>query len=169
MGERGRQSKKTQPAEKGGSVPAEAPTIERIERPPPPDVLTDEQAEIWRQVVNRLPADWFKAETLPLLEAYCRHAVQSRRVAALIEQMELAESERIARKSKKKTRKAKSEDAEDDDAPFPFKDYDRLLKMQARESGTLASLSVKLRISQSTTYDKSKAKGGSGKKTPWEG
>jgi hypothetical protein len=37
------------------------------ERPEPSQYLTEEQAEIWREVTAAMPADWFRSETLPLL------------------------------------------------------------------------------------------------------
>lgn len=138
MGTRGRQSAAALSVISGGGV-------ETIRRPEPAVELTDEEAEVWRVVVNRLPADWFPAETLPLLGQYCRHAVAGRRVAQLIEGMQ--------------------SDAEG----FSIKDYDRLLKMQERESRCLASLATKMRISQQTTYDKSRKKGSVTPKKPWEG
>ncbi len=116
--------------------------ITSSERPKPAPELTKEQAVEWRVIVNRMPADWFQAETLPLLSAYCRHIVSARRVASLIQAAEQSDD-------------------------FDLIDYDRLLKMQERESRCLSSLSVKMRISQSTTYDKSKKKPAQ-KPKPWE-
>lgn len=138
MGTRGRQSAAALSVISGGG-------IETIRRAEPADELTEEEAEVWRLVVNRLPADWFPAETLPMLSQYCRHTVASRRVAQLIERMQ------------------------SDTDGFSIKDYDRLLKMQERESRCLASLATKMRISQQTTYDKSRKKGSVGPKKPWEG
>lgn len=118
--------------------------VQAIHRPTAPHDLTDEETEVWASVVNRLPADWFPDETFPLLGQYCRHAVQARRIAEWIE-------------------KATSDPA------LAVKDYDRLLKMQERESRALASLATKMRISQQTTYDKSRKKGeSSGPRKPWE-
>jgi hypothetical protein len=37
------------------------------ERPEPSQYLTEDQAEIWREVTAALPPDWFRPETLPLL------------------------------------------------------------------------------------------------------
>ena len=117
--------------------------IEAIERPRPPAELNEEQAFEWVAVVNRLPADWFGRETQGLLAQYCRHVVAARRVAALIAAAEA-------------------------DSECCIKDYDRLLKMQEREGRAISSLATKMRISQQSTYDKSKRKGVSGRK-PWEG
>lgn len=107
--------------------------VTRLERPRAPHDLTDEEVEVWVDVVESLPADWFSPSTLPLLTQYCRHAVQARRLGQLIEKA-------TGRK----------------DLALP--DYDRLLKMQQRESLALSTLATKMRISQQSTYDKSKKK-----------
>jgi hypothetical protein len=120
-----------------------ASTIEAVARPDAPYDLTDEQADEWRSVVNRLPADWFPRETWPMLSQYCRHVVQSRRVAQLVEQAQSAEE-------------------------FDLKQYDTLLKMAERESRCIASLATRMRITQQSSYDKSKKKGSGGIKKPWE-
>lgn len=116
--------------------------LQVMRRPDPPPELTPEQADVWREVVSDLPGDWFAGKTHSLLAQLCRHAVSAKRVAQLI---------------------AAAEGSDE----FDIADYDRLLKMQERESRCLASLSVKLRISQSTTYDKSKKKPAQTRK-PWE-
>lgn len=51
--------------------------------------------------------------------------------------------------------------------PFDIEEYDRLLKMQEREGRAMSSLATRMRITQQTTYDKSKKKPVTGKK-PWE-
>lgn len=117
--------------------------IEAFERPKPPTDLTQEQAREWIEIVNRLPADWFGRETEPLLAQYCRHIVASRRVAKLVAAAEL-------------------------DEECDLKDYDRLLKMQEREGRAVSSLATKMRISQQSTYDKSKKKPAQSRKL-WEG
>lgn len=117
--------------------------VEAYERPGPPADLTPEMSGEWVAIVNRLPADWFGRETQALLAQYCRHVVASRRVAALVEQAEL-------------------------DPECDLKDYDRLLKMQEREGRALTSLATKMRISQQSTYDKSKKKPAQARKL-WDG
>src|SRR3546814_16191104 len=42
----------------------------QFDRPGAPGRLSEPQADLWFEIVNRLPADWFAAESLPLLEAY---------------------------------------------------------------------------------------------------
>lgn len=117
--------------------------IETIRRPEAPSELTDEQASEWEAIVNRMPADWFPRETHPMLAQYCRHAVRARRLAQLVDAAEKAEE-------------------------FDVKEYRDLLRSEAEQSGALMSLATKMRISQQTTYDKSKKKP-SGSKKPWEG
>ncbi len=117
--------------------------IDRVERPKAPADLIDEEVEIWAAVVNRMPADWFGDETLPLLSQYCRHVIQARRIAELIE-------------------KATA------DPKLHIADYERILRMQARESGAIAQLATKMRISQqATTNHRGNRQTKPGKK-PWE-
>ena len=47
-----------------------AATGQRME--PPPGVLTEKQAELWRGIVDSLPADTFRPGDSPLLVAYCK-------------------------------------------------------------------------------------------------
>lgn len=136
MGARGRKSKNELQA-------AKAVSVETIERPAPPDDLSDEQKAEWRTIVEALPGDWFGPETHALLAQYCRHAVAARRIAQIIAEYE-------------KTKKG-----------FDVEEYDRLLKMQEREGRALSSLGTRMRITQQTRYDKSR-KRGSRARPPWE-
>jgi chaperone required for assembly of F1-ATPase len=62
--------------------------LDVIQRPDAPYDLTDEQAQEWWAVVNRMPADWFPRETHGMLAQYCRHVVRARRVAQMLDAME---------------------------------------------------------------------------------
>lgn len=117
--------------------------IETIRRPDPPAELTDEQAEEWRAIVNRMPADWFTRETEPLLVQYCRTIVRARRLAQLLNNTEKSEE-------------------------LDVKEYRDLLRSEAEQSGVLMSLATKMRISQQSTYDKSKKKPAGGTTRPWD-
>jgi hypothetical protein len=57
-----------------------------IPRAEAPAELTDEEAEEWRAVTNRMPADYFGREHYACLVSRCRHVVNQRRIAQLIEQ-----------------------------------------------------------------------------------
>lgn len=107
--------------------------VETVTRPEPPADFTDGEAGVWLSVTNSLAADYFPPGTYDTLAAFCRHVVASRRIAELI---------RLA----------------DEDGETTVKDYERLLRMQERESRIIASLATKMRLTQQSTYDKKKAK-----------
>jgi len=135
MRQRGRKS--------AASLEVVASNVSATERPPVPDDLSDEQAAVWQKITNRMPADWFPAETWPLLAMYCRHVVAARRVAQLIEQEEASES-------------------------VDIEALDRLYKMQEREGRAMSSLATRMRLTQQATYDKSRKKPAQVRR-PWEG
>lgn len=135
MGTRGPKSSASLAVVDGGPV-------ELIKRPVPPDDLTDEQAEEWISVVDRLPAEWFPRETHGMLAQYCRHVVAARRVAQLIASV-------------------------DEQDEVDVEEYDRLLKMQEREGRALSSLATRMRMSQQATYDEKKKKPAQARK-PWD-
>ena len=97
------------------------------QRPSAPDGLTDEQVEVWDSVVDRMPYNWFPAESHMILVQYCRHIVAASHIARLIDQC-LAT------------------------ADFDVAVYDNLLKMQDRESRVIMSLATKMRLTQQASY-----------------
>ena len=101
-----------------------SPTI--VRRPAPSPDLTPEQGEVWTAVVEALPADWFAAENFPLLAQYCRHTVEARRVAQLI-------------------------DAEVASEDFDIGAYEKLLQLQARETTALKAMAASMRLSQQSS------------------
>lgn len=117
--------------------------IVTIRRPEPPRDISDEQADEWRAVVNRMPADWFPRETHAVLAQYCRHVVAARRVAQLIADAEANED-------------------------FDIGAYDKLLKCQEREGRALSALATRMRLTQQTTYEKTKKKPPFQTKNPWD-
>lgn len=119
--------------------------IEVVERPKPPIELNDEQRSEWVAIVNAHAADRFTRGQIAMLAAHCRHVVAQRRIGQMVDQLV------------------------DGDRPFDMDEYDRLLKMQERESRCLASLAVRLGFAYSTAYEKRPPKGGAaGAKPPWE-
>lgn len=114
-----------------------------VNRPAPPGELSDEQAAEWRAVVNVHSADRFPREQHAMLSAHCRHTVALRRIGQLIAAAEKAEE-------------------------FDLDGYDKLLKMQERESRCLASLAVRLGFAYSTAYEKRPEKGKQSGPKPWE-
>jgi hypothetical protein len=110
--------------------------ITAVQRPMAPDHLTDEQAEEWLEVVNRMPAEWFPRESHGLLAQYCCHVVQARYVSQMLGSL-MAEEQKDGW----------------------LMDYDRLLKMQERESRSMAALARGMRMTQQSTYTQRKSKG----------
>lgn len=107
--------------------------VETASRPEPPLDFSEAEAAVWVSITNSLSADYFPPGTHDTLAALCRHIISARHVHQLIAR---------ARKDKETT----------------VADYDRLLKMQERESRMIASLATKMRLTQQSTYDKKKAK-----------
>lgn len=136
---------------KGGRTSAaslETPTpstavIETVSRPDAPYDLTDEQADEWWAVVNRLPADWFPRETHAMLAQYCRHVVAARRIAQLIR-------------------------AEEQRKKLDIDGYDKLLKMQDREGRAMSSLATRMRMTQLATVAHERAKKPDIVDNPWD-
>lgn len=118
-------------------------SVQVVERLRPTHDLTDEEVEVWVGVVGAEPADWFSPTNAPLLGQYCRHVVQARRVAELLE-------------------KATG------DKDLSVEDYDRLLKMQDRESRAIASLATKMRLAQQSTTNHRGNKRPRPLRRPWQ-
>jgi hypothetical protein len=116
--------------------------VQSLPRAEPPEELTREQADEWWGIVNRLPAEWFPRETLALLVQYCRHVVTARRVAQMVADAEASDELDIVV-------------------------YDRLLKMQQRESLAVTALGTKLRITNQSLLSKKTGKPSMVRK-PWE-
>ena len=134
---------------KRGRVPAASlavasiQTIETIERPDAPYDLTDEQADEWWAVVNRMPADWFPRETHGMLAQYCRHVVRARRLAQLLNKLETSED-------------------------VDVKEYRDLLRSEEEQSRAISSLATRMRISQQATVRAEQARKPTMMKKPWE-
>jgi len=138
MGSRGRQSSK----DKEIAVISYG-GLEITKRPDPWPDLTDEQKSEWREIVNSLPADWFTKGTQATLAQLCRLITRARRLAQLIEKIE----------------------AQDE---IDVKEYRDMIRSELETSKTIVSLSTKMRITQQSTYDKSKKKPRQ-MQNPWEG
>jgi hypothetical protein len=119
--------------------------IETIRRPEPPEELTDEEANEWREIVNRMRPDWFPRETHPLLVQLCRLIDRARTLAQLIGVAEAAE-------------------------PFDVVTYRDLLRSEQATTQTITSLSIKMRLTQTSTLrqDLSESRRPSMLPLPWE-
>ena len=128
------------------SVIAEA--IDAHKRPAPPAHMPRDAAAEWCKVVEMMPTDWFPPETHALLEDRCNHVIWQRKTARTIEEM-------IKPHGK-----------------LDVKKYHDLMKLAIYQSRTLAMLDSKMRLTQQSTYDKSKSKRigrtRTEKKAPWQ-
>lgn len=106
-----------------------APDAKTFERPQPPSYLTESQCEIWREVVSRLPPDWFPPETLPLLEQYCYHILEARELGKRINNFKIKTS--------------KDEDKRD-----------KLVRKQMALTNILSMLATRMRLTQQSLVDR---------------
>ncbi len=120
MGARG---KKT-----GSQIVAQRAAVALMERPKPPLELTPAQSDEWVVIVNSLPADWFSPENHPLLAQYCRHIVNARHTAQLIDQ-------------------------ECSSAEMDVRQYLDFLDKQHKQTTALKSLAASMRLAQQARYD----------------
>jgi len=67
-------------------VPLPAPAT--AQRLAPPDDLPPEQAAIWRNVVDAMPADFFGREQVAVLRAYCLHTAVAQTLAGRLAAMD---------------------------------------------------------------------------------
>jgi hypothetical protein len=111
-----------------------------LDRPYPPEDLTEEEAKEWWAIVNRLPPDWFPMETQPILAQYCRHIIMARRVAGMIWETELGFKKTTTPQEKMKA-------------------LNRFYQWQEKQSRSLMALGTRLRITQQSLYDQTKKRG----------
>jgi hypothetical protein len=108
--------------------------IAAVRRPDPPAELRGEQREEWRSIVGAMPAEWFRRESHPLLMQYCRQVCRARHLAQLIDEAERAD-------------------------PFDVKDWRELVRDESALATSLSNLATRMRLAQSSTYSKDKARG----------
>lgn len=86
-----------------------------------PKGLPARERDVWRRTVGALPADWFKAEHVPILTTYCRLVVQADRLAGAL---------------------AKADPIADPDG------YGKLLRLSGELSGRVLALARSMRLTQ---------------------
>lgn len=124
--------------------------VSEIPRLPPPPELSEFEAHVWTATVNTKPADWFQADTLPLLLSYCKHVSQSYTIDAEIAQFDPAW-------------------LRDESG---LKRYQVLTHMRERESRAMTALARSMRLTQQARWDHQKSNTLAKKavtKRPWEG
>ncbi len=108
--------------------------------------LRDEEADVWRAIVESLPADWITPGSAPVLAAYCRATVSARRLGMLIVQVETAEDYDAAR-------------------------HMNLIQTHGQVAQLLKTLATSLRLTPQARYTPTRAGGAQTPKgpRPWEG
>jgi hypothetical protein len=138
------------PRKSAAALSVIAPLPAALQRPEPPEELTAEEAVGWREVVGRLPPDWFSRPSHALLVAFCRSVVKARMIARLIDRLRRESSE----------------------ADFDLPRFDRLTTMAERECRAISSLSTRMRLSQQSRYTevtaRRKANDPNASRKPWE-
>ena len=115
--------------------------------PAPPAELGPEAAAEWRAVTARMPSDWWGPENYALLTNFCRATIEARRLSATIDLLD----QELAGEVDQDGRSAL------DAICTSSRTLDRLLRMRSREVMTLSSLATRMRLSQQSCYDKTKA------------
>ena len=104
-----------------------------IGKPKPPPSLTKEQKREWEKVVGSLPDNWFPEETHAMLEHYCKRVCTMRKISGIIDELESAQ-------------------------PLDLQQYEHMLKLQERESKTVAAYATRMRLTQQSSIDPERKK-----------
>lgn len=102
-------------------------------RPKPLAELTDAEAACWRQTVATKPADYFTADSWPLLAAYCRAVATSTALGAKIAEMTAS--------------------ALAGGDPFEFAMLDKLLAMRDREGKAINAFMRSMRLTHQSRIE----------------
>jgi hypothetical protein len=94
-------------------------------RPEPPWDFDEDEHAIWREIVGAMPANWFKTEAQPVLQALVTHIVTSREMARRLRA---------------------------DRTKLSLESLRSLTTMQARENAIIATLSAALRLTPKSQY-----------------
>lgn len=145
-------------------------TVQR--RPMAPRVLGAEEADVWRETVQAMPATWFPEETHQTLMRYCRHVVRAHRIDQLIDAMEalpLADSlppVETELEDQAHGGALKRSHAGEGGIAFRVEAYAALLRMAQAETRHIAMLATKMRLTQQSTLKREEKGKGVGKR-PW--
>ena len=135
---------------KSAAAMAVAPPVCELQRlPESPSYLTPEQDDIWRLVVASRGGDLIAPESFPVLVEYCRAVVASNQVAGQLDSFDPSWA----------------------DTDEGLKRWDKLLAMQDRLAGKVASLAGKLRLTPSSRIQPVSAGRNANKgvkRKPWE-
>jgi hypothetical protein len=112
-----------------------AENVAQIPRAAPPSELSAFETEVWIAVTNTKPADWFQADSVAMLRAYCRHVYQAHKIDQQMDEI-------IGR-------------------PFADKEghsavgaqFDALTRMRERETRAIMALARSMRLTQQSRVE----------------
>jgi hypothetical protein len=113
----------------------------------PPLFLTERQKELWLEVANAKPADWFTEDCKSLLVAYVKAIASHEVISTRIDQIESGA------------------------LVLELRDEDRLYAMQERQARLIQSLATKMRLTNQSRYQNSTAavkSSKAGTARPWD-
>jgi hypothetical protein len=125
-------------------------------RPSPPAQLDARERAIWTKITTRLTAEWFTAETQPMLTELCRHI----RIAD-----DLSTDRVLARAAIDEIRKTPEPDAEA--LAAATQEYRAVLRAHGYQTERIGNLATKLRLTPQARYAPSSAKREAGKVSPY--
>ena len=100
------------------------------QRTEPPPGFPINATAVWRSVVASKPHDWFTADSVYLLEAYCHAVVSHRLISIGVAAFDTAKMT----------------------TPEGIATYDQLTRMQERQARVMTSIATKLRLTQQSRY-----------------
>jgi hypothetical protein len=114
-----------------------------------PKILTKRQSELWIEIVNSKPADWFTADNASLLSGYVSAIASHEHLSGRVDSLEAGVF----------------------DSLLDMKDQDKLYAMQERQARLIQSFATKLRLTQQSRWQPKTAGEKSGKAAtarPWD-
>jgi hypothetical protein len=126
--------------------------------PEPPTSLGPAEVELWWRVTSAMPPNWFSAENLPLLAAYCRHCAYADAIAADIAAVRADLAELVAGPlpaTYPVTAPAAAENAKL--IAGLQRELRALQRTHASESGAMLAVATKLRLTQQSRFQANSA------------
>jgi hypothetical protein len=121
-------------------------------RPSPPAQLDTHERRIWSAITASVPAEWFTAESLPMLKELCRHIRNAD---------DLTADRAVARAAVDEIRKQPQPDSEE--LAAATQEYRAILRAHGYQSERIGNLATKLRLTPQARYAPSTAKREAGK------
>jgi hypothetical protein len=123
--------------------------------PEPPDDLAEPEAAIWTSVTTSLPSDWFSPPNFPLLKLYCQHVHSADLISADITRWRAEIAQADARLSEARARVPPDQKVINREQQLRLqlaKVMRQQLSAHGSQSGHVARLAQKLRLSQKSRY-----------------